>query len=130
MQDAVTAHSTASDANSKRKVALLYVLDSALKSGKARELKLKDKDPGMVKSMQRFCNAVAAGLPALLRATQNDPACYDKMLRVCQRCTSELSQVACLSAICLVVMVNSRPFSLAHMNSDSCYIAAVVHRCH
>ncbi len=61
-------------------MALLYVLDSALKNGKAREEKLQD--PGLAKSMQRFCNAVAAGLPALLRATQNDPPCYDKTLRV------------------------------------------------
>ena len=79
-----------SEASSKRKVALLYVLDSALKSGKAREAKLKDRDPGLAKSMQRFCNAVAAGLPALLRATQHDVACYDKTLRVRQRSTLEL----------------------------------------
>ena len=94
------AHSAAPEANSNRKVALLYVLDSALKSGKARELKLKDKDPGMAKSMQRFCNAVAAGLPALLRATQNDPSCYDKTLKVRPRHTLELSQDACVSALC------------------------------
>lgn len=95
MQDAHPLSATPSadsEASSKRKVALLYVLDSALKSGKAREVKLKEKDPGLAKSMQRFCNAVAAGLPALLRATQGDPACYDKTLRVSPRSTPELQR--------------------------------------
>ena len=81
-------------------MALLYVLDSVLKSGKAREAKLNDKDPGIAKSMQRFCNAVAAGLPALLRATQSDPACYDKTLRVSQPITLEPYQDGSMSSLC------------------------------
>ena len=104
LQNADTQHSAAasaaSEVSSKRKVALLYVLDSALKSGKARELKLRDKDPGIARSMQRFCNAVAAGLPALLRATQSDPACYDKTLRVSQLGASSLYQTSPMSTLC------------------------------
>ena len=79
------------------------MLDAALKTGKAREVKLKE--PGLAKSMQRFCNAVAAGLPALLRATQNDPPYYDKTLRVSQHFMPlvplENASVSGLGRLCL-----------------------------
>lgn len=62
---------------------MLYVLDSVLQSGKAREKQTKEMDPDIIKSMQRFCNAVAVGLPTLVRSTQNDSGCYAKTLKVC-----------------------------------------------
>jgi len=88
------------ETNSKRKIAMLYVLDSLLQSGKAREKQTKEMDPDIIKSMQRFCNAVAVGLPTLVRSTQNDPGCYAKTLKVCCSPSSGFSQFQ--DAICML----------------------------
>lgn len=83
LQATDTPHPAIVETDSKRKIAMLYVLDSMLQSGKAREKQTKEMDPDIIKSMQRFCNAVAVGLPTLVRSTQNDPGCYAKTLKVC-----------------------------------------------
>ena len=42
----------------------------------------RDKDPGLAKSAKRFGNAVAVGLPTLVRATLGDRTCYEKTFKV------------------------------------------------
>lgn len=42
----------------------------------------RDMELGLAKSAKRFCNAVAVGLPTLVRATLGDRTCYEKTLKV------------------------------------------------
>ena len=42
----------------------------------------RDMELGLAKSAKRFCNAVAVGLPTLVRATLGDKTCYEKTLKV------------------------------------------------